>query len=193
MITFNRICLALVIMVALCYPAKGFCEQPRWYVEGFEPMCARIPVECEPYRNEPAVIALTPNTFEVMNRVNTKVNEEIEYQTDIEHYHVSEYFNYPTDGKGDCEDFALEKRRRLAALDWPRRAMLLVVVDRPGKNDIELHMLLILRTDHGDLALDINHPQIKPVDETEYSIDWIQSQKNPKIFDDGPGLRTLKR
>ena len=40
--------------------------------------------------------------------------------TDMDHWGVVERWNYPDDGYGDCEDYALEKRKLLMQAGWPR-------------------------------------------------------------------------
>ena len=55
----------------------------------------------------------------LLDKINRTVNWEIAYERDIDQYGVSEYWALPESGKGDCEDFALEKRRRLLAEGWP--------------------------------------------------------------------------
>jgi len=41
---------------------------------------------------------------------------------------VVERWSYPDDGYGDCEDYALLKRRMLIEAGWPREALLLTLV-----------------------------------------------------------------
>ena len=55
--------------------------------------------------------------------VNRQVNEEIELVSDMDNLGVEEQWNFPIDCRGDCEDFALEKRERLVAIGWPRSAL----------------------------------------------------------------------
>lgn len=52
---------------------------------------------------------------------------------------------------GDCNNYALEKRRELIALGWPRAALLLAAaVTETGEG----HLVLVARTGEGDLVLD---------------------------------------
>ncbi len=76
--------------------------------------------------------------------INNKVNREIEPMTDLDHWGVPEKWSYPTDGKGDCEDYVLEKRKRLIAAGFPRQSLLITVVrDKKGDG----HAVLMVRTD----------------------------------------------
>jgi predicted transglutaminase-like cysteine proteinase len=120
--------------------------------------------------------------------VNAQVNRAIVYMTDKDNYGISEHFAYPKYGFGDCEDFALEKRRRLIELGWPRRALLLVVVKpiHPPEGAVDdLHMLLVARTLIGDFYLDMrdDEPAIA-VGNThlDYRIVAVQSQDKPIDF-----------
>jgi predicted transglutaminase-like cysteine proteinase len=55
----------------------------------------------------------------LLDKINRAVNWEIAYERDIDQYGVSERWAIPENDKGDCEDYALEKRRRLLAAGWP--------------------------------------------------------------------------
>ncbi len=53
-----------------------------------------------------------------------------------------EKWSYPEDGKGDCEDYVLLKRRMLMQAGWLREALLITVVrERNGDG----HALLLTR------------------------------------------------
>ncbi len=69
----------------------------------------------------------------------------------MEHWGVVERWSYPDDGKGDCEDYVLLKRRMLMQAGWPREALLITVVrDKKGEG----HAVLTVKTDKGDFILD---------------------------------------
>jgi predicted transglutaminase-like cysteine proteinase len=69
--------------------------------------------------------------------------------TDEEHWGISDRWDLPADGFGDCEDYQLLKRRLLAEAGLPRRAMrMTVVVDETGDG----HAVLMVRTDRGDVV-----------------------------------------
>ena len=50
-----------------------------------------------------------------MIRINRQINRAIRFASDMEQYGKEEYWEYPISGFGDCEDMALEKRRRLVS------------------------------------------------------------------------------
>jgi predicted transglutaminase-like cysteine proteinase len=59
--------------------------------------------------------------------------------------------SYGTSGKGDCEDYVLEKKRKLLQLGWaPASLLITVVIDKQGGG----HAVLTAVTDKGDYVLD---------------------------------------
>jgi predicted transglutaminase-like cysteine proteinase len=119
---------------------------PAWI--GF---CERQPQECMIDTDEPALIQLEGDMLELLLAVNRTVNASLKPITDLEHWGVTDDWNLPTDGMGDCEDYQLLKRRYLAAAGVPRRALrMTVVLDRLGAG----HAVLTVRTDRGDFILD---------------------------------------
>src|SRR5690606_19571981 len=72
----------------------------------------------------------------------------------------------PDNGAGDCEDYALLKKKRLLESGVPASAMALaVVLDRRGNN----HVVLIVRTGDDDLILDNLTSSIKSWSSTGYT------------------------
>ena len=90
--------------------------------------CARVPSECEVRPDEPAVIKLTPEAWQLLARVNKQVNATIKAMSDQRHWGVPDQWDLPDDGYGDCEDYQLLKRKLLAEEGLPRRAMRMTVV-----------------------------------------------------------------
>jgi predicted transglutaminase-like cysteine proteinase len=108
--------------------------------------------------------------------INARVNRDIEPVTDMDHWGVAEKWSYPTDGKGDCEDYVLEKRKRLMESGWPRQALHITVVrDRKGDG----HAVLMVRTDRGDFVLDNQEAKVKHWTETGYRFLKRQSDEQP--------------
>ncbi len=127
--------------------------------------CQSNPKECAVDANEPAIIALTPKVWKTIVAVNRNVNKTIQPMTDQEHWGVADRYSIPTDGKGDCEDYQLLKRKLLAEKGLPRRAMrLTVVIDEEGEG----HAVLMIRTTQGDYILDNKTSAILPWAETNY-------------------------
>jgi predicted transglutaminase-like cysteine proteinase len=127
--------------------------------------CARAPTECTVNLSEPPAVVLTHAAWVMVTSVNVRVNRSIQGMTDMEHWGTEDRWDYPNDGKGDCEDFQLLKRRILVRNGVPRRSMrMTVVIDELGQG----HAVLVLRTDRGDLVLDNKHDAVLPWDRTGY-------------------------
>ncbi len=82
---------------------------------GWLEFCNETPKECAGTSAQPRDVVLTPKVWKDMVRVNKWVNDTIKPVTDLEHWGVVERWSYPDDGKGDCEDYVLLKRRMLIA------------------------------------------------------------------------------
>ncbi|RYD62908.1 MAG: hypothetical protein EOP83_13415 [Verrucomicrobiaceae bacterium] len=120
-------------------------------IRAWAEMCERVPGECRIDLSQPERITLTKPVWEMIQRVNVQVNRAILPMTDQDHWGLADQWNFAEDGKGDCEDYQLVKRRRLAGAGLPRRAMLMtVVIDETGQG----HAVLTIRTNRGDLILD---------------------------------------
>ena len=129
--------------------------------------------ECGPNRNVgPA--ALTAANWTMVRSVNTTVNETITPMTDKEIYGKDEVWAYPTTA-GDCEDFALLKRRILIQRGISPANLLITVVRKP---DGEGHAVLTLRTTDGDYVLDNLNSEVKPWFQTPYSFIKRQASNN---------------
>lgn len=127
--------------------------------------CKRTPAECRVNTSEPDRIEMTQKLWKAMVAINSKINREIEAITDEDHWGVVDRWDLAEDGKGDCEDFALLKRKRLAEAGVPRRAMLMtVVIDEENAG----HAVLMIRTDRGDFILDNKRNAILPWSQTGY-------------------------
>jgi predicted transglutaminase-like cysteine proteinase len=138
--------------------------------------CASAPDDCDVNLREPAVIRYSRTAWADLVAVNAAVNEAVVARTDFDHWGVSDRWDYPTDGVGDCEDIQLEKRRRLVALGYPARAMRMAVVLNP---EGEGHAVLLVRTDRGDYVLDNRIGAVLPWWQARYT--WVKREG-----EDGP-------
>lgn len=128
-------------------------------------LCRRSPAECRIDTREPERVEMTPKLWKTIVALNARVNREIEAVTDEDHWGVVDRWDLPEDGKGDCEDFALLKRKRLAEAGVPRRAMpMTVVIDEENAG----HAVLMIRTDRGDFILDNKRNAVLPWSQTGY-------------------------
>ena len=92
---------------------------------------------------------------------------------DAAHYGVVDYWTIPTDGDGDCEDYALGKRKSLMDFGLPEQAMRIAVVRTA---DGTAHAVLDVVTTRGDYVLDNLNPAILPWNKTGYT--WIARQRS---------------
>lgn len=78
---------------------------------------------------------------------------------------------------GDCEDYALTKRKRLLAAGWPSSSLLITTgYLRNGT----YHAVLVARTDRGDFVLDNLNRSVKPWSKVRYRWKKQQSTTNPR-------------
>jgi len=114
--------------------------------------------------------------------VNADVNARVRSLSDIDHYGIDDYWELPLEGgggAGDCEDYALEKRKILMSRGVPMRALSIALV-RTALN--ESHAVLLVRTDRGEYVLDNLTHAIMPWQSARYT--WVkwQSRENPNVW-----------
>jgi predicted transglutaminase-like cysteine proteinase len=112
--------------------------------------CKANPSECGPTASAGNPRRLTEMAWNVIVDVNAKVNGRIIQVTDEEYYGKPELWTYPKSA-GDCEDFALLKKRELKARGFRESDLLITVVK---KRDGSGHAILTVRTSEGDFVLD---------------------------------------
>ncbi len=134
---------------------------------------------CRDQNLAPEDINLTPAALKKIQAVNARVNRSIQPVSDREHWGVIDQWDYPSDGKGDCEDFALLKRRLLIAAGFPRQALLMTVVKEKNGDG---HAILTIKTSRGDFVLDNLSDAVKPWNSTEYRFVKRQSQYNENVW-----------
>lgn len=119
-------------------------------------------------------ITMDPNTVRLLRAVNDQVNSVMRGATDEEIYHVADYWNAPPlvrGVRGDCEDFALEKRRLLIENGIPAAAISLAIVrTRLGED----HAVLIVSSWQGDYVLDNLQYDVRPWRKAGYT--WVSRQ-----------------
>jgi predicted transglutaminase-like cysteine proteinase len=143
---------------------------------GWVEFCNENPKDCPTALTEPRDVVLTAKVWKDLVKVNKWVNDTIAPVTDMEHWGVVERWSYPDDGKGDCEDYVLLKRRMLIQAGWPREALLITVVrDKKGEG----HAVLTVKTDKGDFVLDNQAEEVLLWTDTGYRFVKRQSQTNP--------------
>ena len=146
---------------------------------GWVEFCVEYKGECATKPSTPRDVVLTPKAWSDMVKVNAWANENIQPVTDLEHWGVVERWNYPDDGKGDCEDYVLLKRRMLMQAGWPREALLITVVrDKKGDG----HAVLTVKTNRGEFILDNQEIEVLAWNKTGYRFVKRQSQTDPNLW-----------
>jgi predicted transglutaminase-like cysteine proteinase len=152
----------------------GVAQPPYGYLE----FCKRMPEECAVDPREEHRFSATPERLTELDALNRAVNHEIAPATDMEIYGVDEYWTIPTT-RGDTEDYALLKRKRLMARGWPTSSLLITVVrDEVGEG----HAVLTVHTMQGDFILDNKVDEVKTWNRTPYAYLTRQSNLDTMIW-----------
>ena len=145
---------------------------------GFVRFCETQPQHCANPSREATRFHASPARLSELDDVNRMVNTTIEPLTDLDLYGVTEHWTMPVD-KGDCEDYALLKRKMLIDRGWPASALLMTVV-RDEKGDG--HAVLTARTAQGDFILDNKITDVRIWTRTPYEFVMRQSYLNPRVW-----------
>lgn len=132
---------------------------------GHYEFCKVNATECAVRPRDSGPLHLTPALEKRIAATNLNINRAIRPLNDIDIYGRDEVWAYPDGGKGDCEDYALEKRRELNRAGISLSNLLITVVRKP---DGEGHAVLTVRTDQGDLILDNLHDEVRDWRDTGY-------------------------
>jgi len=159
--------------VDLSNPAFAPVSGPTSIPVGAADFCKRERSECAPNAHVVELETLTQQSWKQLTAVNDDVNGTIIPETDEANYHLAEYWTYPDDGRGDCEDIALEKRRALIEDGWDPSTLLMAVV---REHNGDGHAVLMVRTDRGDLVLDNQDGRVLLWKDTPYEFIKRQSQ-----------------
>jgi predicted transglutaminase-like cysteine proteinase len=147
--------------------------------DGFVRFCEAMPQECPAVVGEETPLGTSPERLRQLDAVNRDVNHSIAPATDLELYGLDDYWALPTQGSGDCEDYALLKRHNLMRLGWSANALLLTVVrDAEGAG----HAVLTARTAQGDFILDNKTDEVRLWSATPYGFVMRQASRNARAF-----------
>jgi predicted transglutaminase-like cysteine proteinase len=149
-------------------PAGGITSIPV----GASEFCKAHRSECKANPRAVEAMGLSEARWNELVQINNVINAGVVAITDEDYYKVAEYWAYP-DGYGDCEDFALAKRKALIEAGWNPSTLLMTVV-RESKGTG--HAVLMVRTDRGDLVLDNQDGRVLLWNETPYQFLKRQSQ-----------------
>lgn len=145
---------------------------------GFVSFCLRFPAQCPTTANSADKMSVTPDNWATLVHVNETVNDSIVPEKDERHYGRAEYWTIPTDGFGNCHDYALAKRKLLIDAGLPVLALRLAIVVVPAG---ARHAVLTIATNRGDYVLDNLDSEIRPWAETQYT--WIERQSAKSAWD----------
>lgn len=145
---------------------------------GHYEFCRVYPRECGSTGAKPAALPLTATTWSALTRVNAQVNRAYKPMTDAEMWGQEEVWSYP-DTAADCEDYVLEKRRRLVAMGVPIGNLLITVLRQPNGDG---HAVLTVRTARGDYVLDNLDNQVRLWSNTDYTYLKRQSETNAGVW-----------
>ncbi len=138
-------------------------------------------------RREPlerqSLLTLSPTVWDDLNRVNRAVNSAALPISDQNLYGRSDYWSLPVRIgdrlQGDCEDFVLEKKRRLTSLGYPANVLSVALVrTASGEN----HAVLVVGTNRGDFVLDSLSDRISPWSRAHYTLLLRQSPEGDNLW-----------
>jgi predicted transglutaminase-like cysteine proteinase len=126
-------------------------------------------------------IEVSADMLPAIKKINLQINNKITWQSDLDRYGLEERWTMPLAfdlGRyGDCEDFALEKRRLLLEMGIPAGALALATTTSKATGS---HAVLVIRTTQGDYVLDNTTPWVLPWTETDYK--WITIQEGSNLL-----------
>ncbi|MFY0690717.1 MAG: transglutaminase-like cysteine peptidase [Paracoccaceae bacterium] len=149
-------------VVAAPMGARNMCETYRW-------ACA------QPSRNA----AFTKDHLKIARSINRQVNRNVRSIADSRQYRKEEVWALPTRRGGDCEDFALLKKRLLIQAGIPPERLLVATVLDRRRNS---HAVLVLRTETGDYVLDNLTNRMLHWKKTRYTFLRMQDPKSPNLW-----------
>ena len=146
---------------------------------GWAEFCQRYAGDCVSATGRSFEISATDANVALVYRLNKEVNHSIKPLSDMDHWHEIDRWDYAEDGFGDCEDYALLKRKMLLAAGFPPGALLITIV---RDENMEGHAVLVVRMDRGDLVLDNMNDELRLWWRTPYRFVKAQSPQNPNLW-----------
>ena len=139
----------------------GFTSQPIGHYE----FCLANQDECSIETPKAMPVVLDDNAWQIINAINSHVNNLVRPANDYDIYGREEVWAYPTN-VGDCEDYVLLKRKFLMQKGVSPSNALITVVRKPNG---EGHAVLTVRTDKGDFVLDNLTDKVRNWNRTGYT------------------------
>jgi predicted transglutaminase-like cysteine proteinase len=140
---------------------------------GAHNLCGRYPWAC---KASGGATRISGHQLDVAIKLNRQINRKVRSIADQAQYGRAEHWALPTARGGDCEDFALIKKKHLieAGLD-PQMLLVSTVLDR-NRN---AHAVLVMRTGQGDFILDNLRDEVLHWRQTGYTFLRMQDPANP--------------
>lgn len=176
-----RLAAAALLCFGLAMPAVAAERSPAYLKAGLTVspppgavgICGRYDWACKTDKKA----AVPADLMGLADRVNREVNRRIRPVSDKSQFGKEEHWTLPTTGRGDCEDYALEKKRMLMEAGVPgNRLLLTTALNRDG----EAHAVLVLRSGSGDYVLDNLTDRMKPWGSTGYTFLRMQDPAAPQ-------------
>lgn len=121
-------------------------------------------------------LLLGEDALSILQTVNSRANRAIRPISDMQQYRTQERWALPTPRGGDCEDYALYKKRELIRMGIPPEQLLIAaVLDRQRR----VHAVLVVRTGGQDLVMDNLTNRILPWNRTGYTFLRLQDPNQP--------------
>jgi len=141
---------------------------------GFVSFCMHNLAACTNRTAGPPEVALDEHNRALLMSVNAQVNDAITYEPDMEQFGVANRWQLDAiGGYGDCKAYALAKRQALLDAGLPDGALRIAIVRTPQD---ELHAVLTVDTNEGNLVLDSLTPEIRSWSQTGYV--WLLRQSS---------------
>lgn len=141
--------------------------------EGASALCQTYAWACAGATNHAPAGA---DVVKLATQINRAANAAIRPISDQKQYAVAERWTLPSKRGGDCEDYALFKKQALIKAGIsPDRLLIAAVLDRKR----QVHAVLILRSDLGDVVLDNMTNRVLGWNQTGYTFLRMQDPRQP--------------
>ena len=140
--------------------------------------CLRYPADCKPDTGGHERIDATPQTLELLFRVNHSINSSIVPRAKSYGSNLDDSWTIAP-ASGDCNDYAVTKRRELIENGLPPSALRLATTKTSSGIG---HLVLVVSTTKADIVLDSLSEAIRPWQQTDYQWLKIQSATDPRYW-----------
>lgn len=144
---------------------------------GFSGVCSRYNWACA---NTAQAQMSNSALLRLAKVVNNKVNRKTRSIEDKTQFGREEYWTLPTRRGGDCEDFALLKKKTLIEHGVASKNLLIATV---LDTRLRSHAVLVVRTAKGDFVLDNLNKRMLPWKKTGYTFLKLQNPKSLSNWD----------